>query len=268
MNNLHRELAPVSEAAWADLEAEVRRTFTRHVAARRLVDVPRAEGVELSAVPTGHTEEVGSPAPGIRARLRRAQPVVELRAAFTVDREQVDAVERGAKDADWQPAKDAAWQVAQAEDRAVFDGYAAAGIAGIRPSSPHPALLLPPDVRGYPDAVSQAIGKLRLAGVSGPYSLVLSAEAYTAASETADHGYPVRRHLTDLLDGEILWAPAIEGALLVSARGGDFELRLGRDLSIGYLAHDAATVTLYLEETFTFLVHSPEAAVAMPLQAG
>ena len=39
MNNLHRELAPISDAAWADLEAEARRTFTEHVAGRRAVDV-------------------------------------------------------------------------------------------------------------------------------------------------------------------------------------------------------------------------------------
>ena len=264
MNNLHRELAPISAAAWSDLEDEVRRTFKRHVAARRIVDVPEPAGIGLGAVSTGHLDPLDAPSRALAARVRRAQPVIELRALFTLDREQVDSVERGAKDADWQPAKDAAWQIAAAEDRAVFDGYAAAHIAGIRPSSPHPALALPADVRSYPDVVSQAVSNLRLAGVGGPYTLVLSAEAYTAANETADHGYPVRRHLAELLDGEILWAPALDGAALVSGRGGDFELRLGQDLSIGYSSHDATSVTLYLEETFTFLVHSPEAAVSMP----
>ncbi|MEV4259157.1 family 1 encapsulin nanocompartment shell protein, partial [Spirillospora sp. NPDC049652] len=56
MNNLHRELAPISAAAWADLEDEVRRTFTRGVAGRRLVDVPDAAGPELAAVATGHLD--------------------------------------------------------------------------------------------------------------------------------------------------------------------------------------------------------------------
>lgn len=263
MNNLHRDLAPISAAAWSDLEDEVRRTFKRHVAARRIVDVPDPAGTEFGAVSTGHLEPIDAPARGLLARVRRAQPVVELRATFAVDREQVDAVERGARDADWQPAKDAAWQIAAAEDRAVFDGYPAARITGIRPGS-HPPLPLPADVRAYPDVVSQALSNLRLAGVDGPYTLVLSAEAYTAASETADYGYPVRRHLAELLDGEILWAPALDGAALLSGRGGDFELRLGQDLSIGYLSHDDTTVTLYLQESFTFLVHTPEAAVSMP----
>lgn len=202
MNNLHRELAPISAAAWADLEAEARRTFKRNVAARRIVDVPDPAGSELAAVATGHLDPVAPPADGVTARTRRSQPVVELRVPFTVDRGQVDDVERGAKDADWQPVKDAARRLAFAEDRAIFEGYPAAGIAGIRAESSNPGLTLPAEVRDYPDIVSQAISALRLAGVDGAYSLALSAAAYTAVSETSDHGYPIHEHLARLLDGD------------------------------------------------------------------
>jgi len=263
MNNLHRELAPISSAAWADLEDEARRTFKRHVAARRIVDVPEPGGLELSAIGTGHLESVDAPAEGVVARTRRVQPIVELRVPFTVDRQQVDDVARGAKDADWQPVKDAARQIAFAEDRAVFEGYAGAGIAGLRESSSNPAVNLPTDVREYPDAISEAVSALRLAGVGGPYTLALSAEAYTAVSETSDHGYPLIKHIARLLDGEIVWAPAIDGAFLLSNRGGDFELCLGQDVSVGYLSHDETSVRLYFEETLTFLVYTTEAVVAL-----
>jgi uncharacterized linocin/CFP29 family protein len=263
MNNLHRELAPISAAAWAGLEAEARRTFKRHVAGRRVVDVAQPGGPELSAVTTGHLDAVASPAEGVIAHVRRSQPIVELRVPFTVDRQQVDDVERGAKDADWQPVKDAAKQVAFAEDRAVFEGYAAAGIVGIRDSSSNPVLSLPGEVRDYPNAISQAVTALRLAGVDGPYTLALSADAYTAVSETSDYGYPVYEHIARVLDGEIIWAPAIDGAFLLSTRGGDFELRIGQDLSIGYLSHDATSVQLYFQETLTFLVYTSEAVVAL-----
>jgi uncharacterized linocin/CFP29 family protein len=263
VNNLHRELAPVSDAAWADLEAEARRTFARNVAARRIVDVPEPAGAELAAVATGHLDGVAFPSDGVIARTRRSQPVVELRVPFTVDRGQVDDVERGAKDADWQPVKDAAKRLAYAEDRAVFEGYPAAGITGIRAGSSNAELTLPADVRAYPDAVSQAVTALRLAGVDGAYTLALSADAYTAVSETSDHGYPIHQHLARLLDGDIVWAPAIDGAFLLATRGGDFELRLGQDVSIGYLGHDADTVELYFQESLTFLVHTSEASVAL-----
>ncbi|WP_445529425.1 family 1 encapsulin nanocompartment shell protein [Streptomyces cyslabdanicus] len=261
MDNLHRELAPISAAAWADLEEEARRTFKRHVAARRIVDVPEPCGPESAGVGTGHLRAVAAPAEGVEARLRRFQPLVELRVPFTVDRQQVDDVARGAKDADWQPVKDAARQIAFAEDRAVFEGYPSADIAGLRESSSNSALTLPAEARQYPDVVSKALTALRLAGVGGPYTLALSAAAYTAVSETSDYGYPVIKHIARVLDGDIVWAPAIDGAFLLSTRGGDFELRLGQDLSVGYLSHDDTSIQLYFQETLTFLVHTAEAVV-------
>ena len=262
MNNLHRELAPISAAAWSDMEAEARRTFERHVAGRRVVDVPDPGGLELAAVDAGHLDAVDAPAEGVVAHLRRSQPLVELRVPFTVDRQQVDDVERGARDTNWQPVKDAARQIAFVEDRTVFEGYAAARIAGIRASSSNPPLTLPAVPRDYPTAISRAVSALRLAGVAGPYTLALSADSYTLVSETTEYGYPIHDHIARVLDGDIMWAPAIDGAFLLSTRGGDFELRIGQDLSIGYLAHDATTIELYFQETLTFLVNTSEASVA------
>jgi uncharacterized linocin/CFP29 family protein len=264
MNNLHRELAPISDAAWEDIETEARRTFTRHLAGRRVVDLIGPAGLGLSAVGTGHLKPLDPPAAGILARSREVAPVVEFRVPFVIDRQAVDDVDRGAKDSDWQPVKDAAKQIAFAEDGAIFDGFAAAGIAGIRASTSNPALALPDDVREYPNAVAQALTSLRLAGVDGPYSLLLSADAYTLVAETTDHGYPIREHIARVLgDGEIIWAPAIEGAFLLSTRGGDYELYLGQDLSIGYQSHDNDSIELYFQESLTFLVQTSEAGVVI-----
>jgi uncharacterized linocin/CFP29 family protein len=261
MNNLYRELAPLSAVAWTSVEDEAKRTFTLHAAARKAVDVTGPDGVALAGVGTGHVTAIDPPADGVAARLRDWRPVVELRVPFTLSRAEIDSVERGALDPDWQPVKDAAKKIAFAEDRAVFDGYPAAQITGIRQASSNPALALPGEVRDYPEVVSQAVSQLQLAGVAGPYSLLLSADAWTAVSETSDHGYPIREHLARVLDGDIIWAPAIDGAVLLSGRGSDFELRLGQDLSIGYLSHDADSVQLYFTESFTFAVYTTEASV-------
>src|ERR1700757_2759697 len=150
MDNLHRELAPVSEAAWAQIEAEATRTFKRHLAGRRVVDVDGPEGYGLSAVGTGRARDIDAPADGVLPRQRVAVSLVELRAPFTLAREEIDDVERGAQDSDWQPVKDAARQVAFAEDRAIFDGYPAAGITGVRASSSNPVLALPAEAREDP----------------------------------------------------------------------------------------------------------------------
>jgi uncharacterized linocin/CFP29 family protein len=67
-----------------------------------------------------------------------------------------------------------------------------------------------------------------------------------------------------------MWAPAIPGAVVLTTRGGDFELHIGQDASIGYLNHTDSVVRLYLQETFTFLLLTAEAAVALapPAKAG
>lgn len=50
---------------------------------------------------------------------------------------------------------------------------------------------------------------------------------------------------------------------MLSLRGGDFELTVGQDFSIGYLSHSATTVDLYVQESFTFRTLTTEAAVAL-----
>jgi uncharacterized linocin/CFP29 family protein len=263
MNNLHRELAPISDAAWVQIEEETSRTLKRYLAGRRVVDVHGPAGSGLSAVGTGHLRTIAAPGEGVISRQREAKALVELRVSFDLERQMIDDVERGANDPDWQPAKDAACKLAYAEDRAIFEGYPAAGILGVRQGTSNPKKSLPEDVRKYPEALAEALSQLRLVGVNGPYSILLSADAYTELAETSDYGYPVLEHVKRLVEGKIIWAPAIEGAFVVSTRGGDLDLHIGQDASIGYLSHTDTHVRLYLQETFTFLYLTSESSVAL-----
>jgi uncharacterized linocin/CFP29 family protein len=79
MNNLHRELAPISDSAWAQIEEETKRTLKRYLAARRVVDVHGPGGTGLSAVGTGHLQAIAAPGDGIIARQREVKALVELR---------------------------------------------------------------------------------------------------------------------------------------------------------------------------------------------
>lgn len=266
MDNLHRELAPISAAAWSQIEEEASRTLKRHLAARHVVDVEGPQGFEFPAVGTGHLDQIDAPADGVQAVQREVKALVELRAPFELSRQAIDDVERGANDSDWQPLKDAARKFALAEDRIVFEGYASAGIAGIHQGSSNPPVALPSDVKMYPGAVAEALAQLRLAGVNGPYALLLGAAQYTALGGASDGGYPVLRHVQRLLDGEIVWAPALAGGVVLSTRGGDFALQIGQDASIGYLSHTETAVRLYLQETLTFLLLTAEAAVVLAPQ--
>lgn len=262
MNNLHRDLAPISDAAWGQIEEEASRTLKRYLAARRVVDVADPQGAAFAAVGTGHIKTIEAPDSGVQAGQHQVQALVEMRVPFELSRQTLDDVEHGSDDPDLQPLKDAARKIAYAEDRAVFDGYAAAGIQGIRPGADN-TVKLPTDVKRYPAAVAQALSQLRLAGVNGPYVLVLGEKAFAAVSGASDEGYPLLKHIRPQLDADIVWAPGIEGGVLLSTRGGDFSLHLGQDVSIGYQSHTGSVVHLYLRESFTFRLLSPEAAVAL-----
>ena len=199
------------------------------------------------------SQAITAPGEGVLARQRAVKPLVELRVPFELEREQIDDVERGSNDSDWQPAKDAA-QNRLCRGSRHLRGLAAAQIEGIRrgrQSDPD----APADVRSIRTRSPRPLSQLRLVGVNGPYSVVLGADAYTALAETVDNGYPVLEHVKKLVKDEIIWAPAIDGAFVLTTRGGDFDLHIGQDVSIGYLSHTDTVVRLYLQETLTFLMH-------------
>ncbi len=264
MNGLYRDLAPITAEAWEEIEGEARQTLKRHLAGRRLVDVTGPHGWAYSAIGTGRVDTLAEgPGEGVAARRRLVQPVIEFQVPFTLERSEIDAVGRGAKDADWDPVKTAARRAALAEDRAIFNGFGPGCILGIGEKSEHDPVPISDDYGAYPGVVATALGKLRTAGVGGPYAIALGPRCFTGLTETAVGGFPVIEHVRRLLDGPIVWAPAVDGAVVLSLRGGDFELALGQDFSIGYLGHDAESVRLYIVESFTFRVLTGEAAVAL-----
>jgi uncharacterized linocin/CFP29 family protein len=263
MNHLLRELAPISEAGWAAIETEAKTRLTTHLAARKLVDFNGPHGWTYSATEVGHVTPVDGPAAGVEARQRIVQRLVELRRPFSVSRATLDDAARGAQDLDFDELEDAARQMGEVENNAVFHGYAAAGITGITQASSHTAIPLG-GVDQYPTTVAMAVNALRIAGISGPYGLAIAPSGYTRIIETAEHGgYLLLDHLHQILGGPVVWAPGVVGAVVLSLRGGDFAMDAGQDLSIGYLAHDAERVQLYLEESVTFRVIEPDAAIAL-----
>ena len=263
MNDLLRALAPLADEAWRQIEEEAKRTLRDLLAARKLVDFTGPLGWEASSVNTGRARRLAEPASGVEAKLRAVQPLVELRVPFEVDRAELEALGRGATDPDLDAVRQAARSAGLAEDRAVFQGYAAAGIEGLMQVGKDATLSLADDYTAYPSVVADAVNRLRTSGVHGPYAIALGPRCYSGLTKTTVSGYPVMEHVRRLLDGPIVWAPGVDGAVVLSQRGGDFELIVGQDFSIGYLEHSAASVKLYLQESFTFRVLAPEAAVPL-----
>jgi uncharacterized linocin/CFP29 family protein len=266
-NHLLRAHAPISSGNWKLLDDEARERLAPALSARRLVDFSGPEGWEYSAMNLGRVQALGNPpCEGVTAKQRRVLPVVEFRAEFALSRDELRDEDRGAADADLEPLDTAAHRIAVAENLAVFHGWAEAGIAGIIESSPHQGLPLGEVADQYRRPVAAAVERLLRSGVGGPYSLALGSQQYQRVVETAEQGgYPLLDHLRKIVEGPIVWTPGLNGAVVLSVRGGDFDFKVGQDLSLGYLDHDRDSVRLYLEESFTFHVATPEAAV--PLSA-
>jgi uncharacterized linocin/CFP29 family protein len=268
MNHLLRELAPISTAGWQEIEKEAARTLKTSLAARRLVDFVGPQGWGSSAVGVGRSEGIASPTENnVRARLRKVLPLVELRVPFEMSLADLDDVERGAEDPDTDAVIAAARAIAIAEDRAVFHGFAAAGIRGICEAQAKEGVPIGGDYENFPAVVATALNRLRDEGVGGPYAIALGEECYKGVTDTTHGGYPVLDHVRQLVDGPLVWAPGLDGAAVLSTRGDDFQLTVGQDFSIGYFGHDNEKVRLYIEESFTFWLLSPQAAIPLTHRA-
>jgi uncharacterized linocin/CFP29 family protein len=264
MNHLLRSLAPISDAGWNMLDEEARQRLQPALAARRLVDFSGPNGWDYSATNLGRVAPLASaPCDGVTGLQRRVLPLVEVRADFELSRSELRDADRGAEDADLETLDKAAHQIAVAENKAVFHGWHGA-MAGIEEASPHPPIPLGDVPDNYRRPVAAAVERLLHNGISGPYGLALGGEQYLNVVEGAEAGgYPLLEHLRKILEGPVVWAPGVGGAVVLSLRGGDFLFESGQDLSIGYDSHDAETVRLYLQESFSFHVATPEAAVML-----
>jgi uncharacterized linocin/CFP29 family protein len=265
-NHLLRSHAPISDAAWREIDEEARGRLIAALAARKLVDFSGPHGWEYSASPLGRVRTIAtSPCEGVLANQRRVLPIVELRTDFALSRAELADLDRGAFDPELEQLDDAAHRMATAENVAVFHGWEDAGITGITKASPHEPLSLGEDADAYRRPVATAVERLLSSGITGPYALVLGRDEYRRVAETAEHGgYPLLDHLKKIVEGPIAWAPGVRGAVVLSVRGGDFLFESGQDLAVGYDYHDSDYVALYIEQSFSFRVATPEAAIALP----
>ena len=265
MSHLLRELGPISTSGWKAVDDEATSTLKHFLSARKLVEFQGPLGWDLSAESLGRIVVAQDPADGVRIGIRQVQPLVEVRTDFEVSRLALEAVDRGDTNPDLSSVADAARRAALAEDRIVYYGEKSAGIPGIITSSPYEPLGIDEDYANYPQTVAEALATLRDAGIGGPYGIALGDRCFTGVTAATDSGgYPVLKLLRQVVDGPIVWAPAVDGAVAMSMRGGDYAIVCGEDLSIGYLAHSAGgDVRLYVEESLTFRVHEPEAAVSL-----
>ena len=93
-------------------------------------------------------------------------------------------------------------------------------------------------------SVARAVERLLDSGIAGPYGLALGPRPVPAGDrDRRARRIPACSAPPGILDGPIVWAPGINGGILVSLRGGDFVFDCGQDISIGYDSHDGEIVS-------------------------
>lgn len=265
MDHLRRKLSPLTDAAWGVIEDEARRILETNLSGRRIVDVVGPLGWEQSAVNLGRVDqpEAAQGDAALRWGLRRVQPLIEVRAPFTVSLAEYDNLSRGARTVDLEAVTAAAHQVARFEEQAIYHGFPAGGVVGLQKACAHPSIAVGDDPATILEAVTRGLVVFHDAGVAGPHALVLGPAAYTRVLGD-NSATPIRQQLTKLLGSPPIYSPVLGATgILASTRGGDFELTLGQDHAIGFERQVGDAVHLFLVASFTFRVLGPEALVVL-----
>jgi len=261
MNRLRRELAPITSAAWTEIEDQARRLLTNTMSLRRVVDVSGPYGPAYGAAAKGRlVVPKDQPDSTATVGVNRVQPLIECRVPFELNVWELDNIERGATDIDLDPLERACWDLVRFEEETVFKGFGHADLESLLELAAQPSVSSGGEMSNYLEAVAEASTQLQKSMVEGPYALVVPENVWRYLASMID-GRPMRRHVEYLLDGPVIFSPFIPQSMLVSMRGGDLELVLGEDVSVGFDGATKQQVDLYLTESFTFRVHDPNALV-------
>jgi uncharacterized linocin/CFP29 family protein len=261
MNFLKRSLAPITDESWEEIDEQAREVLSNKLTGRKVVDVVEPKGWDYSAIPEGRLEIQEDSPEAVRYGVRKVTPLVETRKSFTLDIWELDNLSRGAEDVDLSALEDAAAEAARFEEGVVYNGLADAGIEGLMASAGS-SVDLPDGKSGMLEGVSEAVTVFQDEAIEGPYTLLVDKDLWLSIATTSK-GYPLKRQLEDLIGGPIVYSPKVDDPVLVSTRGGDIELVLGQDFSIGYEDHGNGKVKLFLTESFGFRVLEPAAIVKL-----
>ena len=250
---LYRNLAPISNEVWEEIDERAKEVLRSYLSARRVVHVDGPKGFDHNVLTDGrlaNSEELDN---GVCYGNYKVQPLVESRIEFDMDRWELDNLQRGAKDIDYEPLENAIKEIALFEEDAIYNGLENAIIDGINNSMELDPIDFGKDANSIMESITKGLIELRKNFAQKPFSLVVNEEAYKRilSSETA---YPLDERIKRLIGGDIIFSHVVDGAYLLPVDHDDLELTIGRDFSIGYQDHDAETVRFFVTESFTFRV--------------
>ncbi len=259
---LRRGAAPLSAKVWKAIDETAVAMAKQTLTARRIADLDGPRGWKHVATQLGTFRSVSVPqtAASVRFSVPDVMLLTEIRCDFKLSWAAIDIFERVGPTLDPDPIEDAARNTALAEDRLIF--YGASHRPGLLTSTDSPRIALSDwsiPGRAVTDLLT-AVEKLDSLGIKGPYEAILSPHHYYAYLKTTGEGgnYPAAKQLNLVIEA-VHSSPVVDGAVLLSTRGGDFIITVGGDFTVGYRAHDETSVHLFCVETIAAQLQTPQA---------
>ncbi|HOA79980.1 MAG TPA: family 1 encapsulin nanocompartment shell protein [Defluviitaleaceae bacterium] len=259
MDILKRELAPLTDEAWDEIESKAKEVLENHLSARKAVHVKGPFGLEYTVLSEGRLKNLEEEEE-FCAGIYEVKPLIETRFSFQLNKWEMDNLSRRAKDIDLSPLEKAVKKSALFEENVIYNGYKAANIQGLLEASTNKVLPFGDNAAEIMASLSQAILFLKDAFVSKPYSLIVGKEAWIKINMETE-GYPLKKQIENLIGSEIIYSELIDGALVLPYDNEDIEMTIGNDFSIGYENSDDKIVQLFITESFTFRILDPKLIV-------
>ncbi|MDR1378032.1 MAG: bacteriocin family protein [Synergistaceae bacterium] len=271
MGILRRSTSMVSPEAWEELDKQARLVFQAALSARKFVDFVGPKGWNYTAHSLGRLYVDPQQSGAIRYGINMLLPLVEVRQSFLLDIWELDDIVRGCRNPNLTPLEDAAHAVAEFEEKIIYEGFEPAGIAGLSGASADNTVNLKYDLDSldfepfFLRGLTAALGKLRDSAVQGPYTLVACPSLWNEIYTRGDYA-PFSDKVKNVTGGDIVRSNRESASYLISGRGGDFELVVGQDLSLGYDGREGTNVKFFFAESFTFNVVNSEAVIPLVFQ--
>lgn len=255
MDILKRNIAPLTEEAWNEVDERAIEVLRSHLTARKAVHVEGPKGWDYTVVPEGRLALVEDEN-DVKTGVYKSTPLVEARVSFELDRWEMDNLVRGAKDVELEALEDAVHKLAIFEEEAIYNGYDKGQITGLKKSSDQETLNFGDNAKTILEMVAKGLIMLQDAFAEKPYNLVVGDEAWKRINRESNN-YPLVKQVEELIGGKVIYSKVVEGAFLLPEDHEDLEMTIGQDYSIGYESHTDEKVRLFITESFAFRVLDP-----------
>lgn len=265
MDLLKKNLAPISDTAWNEIDEMARNTLVAHLSGRKVLDFDGPHGFSFTSINLGRLSMGEGPdTTGVKYGVYNVQPLIESRINFSLKTWELDNIERGARDISLDSLVDATKKMARFEETAIYNGFKAGSIEGLHSKSSGETITLKLNNDSVLDSLAEAQTRMNTEGVTGNCNFVVNPDIWKFMGRISPGG-TLKSLVEKQIGGSVIYSEAVNDAILISARGGDAELIVGQDMSIGYDHHTSDEVFLFLTESFTFRVIAPEAIVSFKL---